>query len=281
TRDVKRHSVAVERTSGALRVVLGPAVGAPSDTLGGPTERIIVELDRVTNYSLCLGAPAEAVDLHRLVLEHLVVEEESLELTEPMRRQVADVRVVRVLGIVDVNGDDLVVLTFFIAHGQYPNRARAQDTERHHRLLTEDQHVERIAVVAVRLWQEPVVRRGVHGRVQNPVEPEQAGAFVELVLDLRALGDLDDRAEVPLDVIAQLDVVPRVHRRSMIPSGRNRGASRLRRPAWGSSDCPRAMRGFGGSGDCPRVNEGFGGKGGGPRGKGVVGGKRGVADGRE
>src|SRR5207302_529974 len=50
-----------------------------------------------------------------------------------------------------------------------------------------------------------------HGRVPHTVQPQQARALVELVLHLRALGDLDDRAEVMLDVVAQLDVVPRVH----------------------------------------------------------------------
>jgi hypothetical protein len=48
--------------------------------------------------------------------------------------------------------------------------------------------------------------------VQHPVEIEQTRRLVQLVLDLGALGDLDDRPEVILDVIAQLDVMPRVHR---------------------------------------------------------------------
>src|SRR5256886_16473715 len=111
------------------------------------------------------------------------------------------------------DGDALDVLVL----GQEPVvplcilRARAQDAERHHRLLTEHKHVERVAVLAVGLREEAVVRRVVHGRVQHAVQPQQARALVELVLHLRALGDLDDRAEVMLDVVAQLDVVPRVH----------------------------------------------------------------------
>jgi len=48
--------------------------------------------------------------------------------------------------------------------------------------------------------------------VQHAVEPEQSRRLVQLVLDLRSLRNLDHRAEVALDVIAQLDVMPRVHR---------------------------------------------------------------------
>src|SRR4029079_15066756 len=41
------------------------------------------------------------------------------------------------------------------------------------------------------------------------------GGLVELVLHLRALGDLDDRGEEVADVLAPGDVVPRVHGRSL------------------------------------------------------------------
>src|SRR5438445_143021 len=128
-----------------------------------------------------------------------------------------------------MHGDDLVVLALFVAHGHDADRARAQDAERHHRLLTEHKHVERVAVLAVGLREEAVVRRVVHGRVQHAVQPQQARALVELVLHLRALGDLDDRAEVTLDVVAQLDIVPRVH--STADDTLRRGAPRLRRGA--------------------------------------------------
>src|SRR5206468_3844823 len=109
------------------------------------------------------------------------------------------------------------------------DRPRAEDAEWHHRLLAEHEHVEGVAVLAVGLRQEAVVRRVVHGGVQHAIEPEQARALVELVLHLRALGNLDDRAEVTLDVVAQLDVVPWVH--STADDTLRRGAPRLRRGA--------------------------------------------------
>jgi hypothetical protein len=78
-------------------------------------------------------------------------------------------------------------------------------------LLAEDEHVQRVTVVAERPRQETVVRRVVHRRVQDAIEPQQAGRLVQLVLHLRALRDLDHGVEVALDVLAELDVVPRVH----------------------------------------------------------------------
>jgi len=43
--------------------------------------------------------------------------------------------------------------------------------------------------------------------VQHAVDPEQTRVLVELVTSPSSLGDLDDRAEVTLDMIAELDVV--------------------------------------------------------------------------
>src|SRR5712691_3265241 len=48
-------------------------------------------------------------------------------------------------------------------------------------------------------------------RVEHPIQPEQARLLVDLVLDLRAFGDLDHAAEVLLDVVSEFDVVPGIH----------------------------------------------------------------------
>src|ERR687891_5049 len=59
--------------------------------------------------------------------------------------------------------------------------------------------VERIAVRAVRPRQESVVRGVVHCAREHAVDHEHASSLVQLVLDLRALRDLDDDPEVLLD----------------------------------------------------------------------------------
>src|SRR5205814_7348649 len=110
---------------------------------------------------------------------------------------------------------------------------------------TANRLVERVAVRAVGLREEAVVRRVVHGRVQHAVQPQQARALVELVLHLRALGDLDDRAEVTLDVVAQLDVVPRVHSTADDTLRRGAPGSAGRDERWGvwGRGAPRLRRG--------------------------------------
>ena len=60
------------------------------------------------------------------------------------------------------------------------------------RLRADDQHVQRVAVVAVGAGDEAVVGRVVRRRVKDAVEYDKPGFLVELVLLLAALGYLDD-----------------------------------------------------------------------------------------
>src|SRR5688572_17395186 len=128
-----------------------------------------------------------------------------------MRLDPIEIRVVRVLGIIHVDSDDLVVLALLVPHAQHADRLGAQHAQRHHGLLTKYQHVQRIAIVAERAREKSVVRRIVDGRVEDAIEPEQTRRLVQLVLDLRSLRNLDDRAEMTLDMVPQLHVMPRVH----------------------------------------------------------------------
>src|SRR5580700_8068014 len=72
-------------------------------------DAIPVEANRVPDDLFGLGPTPDPVDVHYLVLEHLVVEEEALDLPEAVGRQLGHVPVVGVLGIVHVDRDDLVV----------------------------------------------------------------------------------------------------------------------------------------------------------------------------
>src|SRR5262245_60429026 len=128
-----------------------------------------------------------------------------------MRGQLRGIPVVGVLGIVDVNRDDLVVRSLVVAHGEHADGAGTQDAERNDRLLAEDEHVKWVAVAAVGPRQESIVGGIVHRGVEYAIQPEQTGLLVELVLHLGALWNLDHAAEVLLYALAQLDLVPRIH----------------------------------------------------------------------
>jgi hypothetical protein len=117
---------------------------------------------------------------------------------------------VRVRRIVDAHGDDLVVGAL-VDHAQPAERARAHDRQRLDRLLHQDEDVERIAVLGVGPRDEAVVRGVVHGRVEDAIEAQEARRLVDLVLEVRAAGDLDQRGHERRDVRRDLDVVDGVH----------------------------------------------------------------------
>src|SRR5262249_40218937 len=56
-----------------------------------------------------------------------------------------------------------------------------------------------------------VVRRIVNGAVEDPIDAQESGVLIELVLHLRAPWDLDDGAEIGLDRVSELHVVPGMH----------------------------------------------------------------------
>src|SRR5262249_21137706 len=78
--------------------------------------------------------------------------------------------------------------------------------------LSEDERVERIAVVAVGARDEPVIGRIVDAAVEHAIEPEQPGLLVQLVLVHAPLRDLHDHRKRGRDRrVVEMCVVPGVH----------------------------------------------------------------------
>ena len=102
--------------------------------------------------------------------------------------------------------ENLLVLPRIVLHHQHPERPHADDAARHHRPRVHDQHVERIAVAAERMRDEPVVPRIAHRRIEEPVDKQRARGLVELVLDrLAAERHLDHDIDVVGRVLADRD----------------------------------------------------------------------------
>ena len=152
---------------------------------------------RRLDLALGVGAadPLRALDaLARL--QRLVDLEEVLDLHTVELGQVVDVAQVLLAGVVAGHAEDLVVTALLVAHAEHPDGARPDEAAGERRLLDQHQGVERVAVLAQGVFDEPVVRRVLGGGEQRPVQPDPAGVVVELVLVAAALGNLDGDVEV-------------------------------------------------------------------------------------
>jgi hypothetical protein len=89
-----------------------------------------------------------------LVLVLLVVLEEPPDLVQPVLGQLRDVLEVAVLGVVSVDGDDLVVALALVDHLHHADGLRAQEGHGHDGFLHQDEDVERVVVLAERLGDE-------------------------------------------------------------------------------------------------------------------------------
>ena len=82
-----------------------------------------------------------------------------------------------------MDGNDFKVFLAAVVHRQQADWLRFHHTAGNHGLLRKHQDVERIVVAAVRLRNEPVVARIMHGAVQHPADVENAGELIEFVFD--------------------------------------------------------------------------------------------------
>ena len=89
-----------------------------------------------------------------------------------MRRQLILVCVISKRRVAYAHRDDLVVNPLFVAHAHDADRARLDNRQRVDRLLPQHERVERIAVVAERPRDEPVVGGVVDGAIEDPIEPQ-------------------------------------------------------------------------------------------------------------
>jgi hypothetical protein len=80
------------------------------------------------------------------------------------------------------------------------------------RILAEDEDIERVAIIAIAAGDEAVVRGVVDGTVENTVQFQNAGRFIELVLVLAAGWNLHHDGKVRFDFgFIDGDIVPGVH----------------------------------------------------------------------
>ena len=107
-------------------------------------------------------------------LEVLVDLEEVLDLQPVELGQVVDVAQVLLPRVVAGHAEDLVVAALLVLHPEHADRAGPDQAARERRLLDQHQRVQRVAVLAEAVLDEPVVGRVLGGGEQRPVQPDPA-----------------------------------------------------------------------------------------------------------
>jgi hypothetical protein len=155
------------------------------------------------------GANVFYLDL--FAFELLVVLEEAPKYEHAVRGKVAGFDVFAEFGVVGGYGDDFVVAGAGVDHGHYTDGAGFDEGERLDRFLAEDEDVERVVVFGVGLRDEAVVGGIEDGGVDDAVDLEEAGGFVEFVFDVGAEGNFDYGLEIAGEFLAGGNVVPCMH----------------------------------------------------------------------
>src|SRR5262249_29692318 len=136
----------------------------------------------------------------------------------------------------------LVVWPLLIRHLEHPNDPGGDQAAREGRLLQQDQGIQRVAIAAQRVLDEPVVR-GVPGRgEQHAIQPDPACVMVNLVLVPLALGDLDDDLDVhvtpsdrPTNLLSIVPITPDTGARAPCPATARGHAGGRRLPSGDAS----------------------------------------------
>jgi len=154
---------------------------------------------------------ADVFDLDLFAFELLVVLEETLQDEHAVRRKVASFDVLAKFGVVGGHGDDFVVAGAAVDHGHDADGAGFDEGKRLDGFLAEDEDVERVVVFGVGLRDEAVVG-GIEDRgVNDAVNFEQTGGFVEFVFYVGTEGDFDDGLEIAGELLAGGNIVPCMH----------------------------------------------------------------------
>ena len=109
------------------------------------------------------------------------------------------------------DSDYLLIVLAVVKHGDNADRVALHKHKRVNRLVAEQQHVERVAVVRKGARDKAVIRRVVGRGVKYSVENDKARLLVKLVLLLAALFYLHNRKEVCGGYSLGGYVVPYVH----------------------------------------------------------------------
>src|SRR5262249_40547484 len=142
-----------------------------------------------------------------------VVLKKTAENEQSMRRQVACFEIFAEFGIFGGDGDDFVVACARVDHRHYADSSCLNERKRLDWFLAKNEDIEGIVVFGIRLRDEAVVCRIKNGGMNDAVDLEQAGRFVELIFDVGAERNFNDSLEIAGNFGAGGNVMPCVNHR--------------------------------------------------------------------
>lgn len=142
--------------------------------------------------------------------ELLVHFKEVGDLASDMGRKLA-IFLIKVPGwIVFYDCDDLIITAAAIDHADHTDRIALDHDGGIERFGAQYEHIEGISIVCIGTGDKPIVCRIMCRGIKDPVQSEQTGAFVQLILFFTAGRDLDDRSEAVRCDERRIDIMPDV-----------------------------------------------------------------------
>ena len=116
-----------------------------------------------------------------------------------------------VIGILEGNCNDLLVVLAVIEHGDNSDRITLHQHQRIDRLVAQQQHIQRISVVCKSTGYKTVVCRIMCRGVQDSVKNYESCLLVQLILLLASLFDLNNCQKIMGSYACGVNVMPDVH----------------------------------------------------------------------
>ena len=115
---------------------------------------LLVAYDRLCNTLQGLWLIKKIFDDNGFLFQSLVILKEAFDFEYAMCRQFKNRAIVRIIGVVYVHSNNFIINLALVPHLHQPYRLCRQDRKRHDGLLSKHQHIQRIVIFSVGLWDE-------------------------------------------------------------------------------------------------------------------------------
>lgn len=173
-------------------------------------ECLYVKLDWFHDDLLGMFAVFKRFYFYLLVLQLLVIFEESVNLLKHMIRKFTDVIIMRNWHVVQSDCDNLVIFFFLVDHSHHSDDFSLNQGKRLHFDTANDQNIQRIFVIAISLGYESIVCWVMNWTKKNSIKFEQTTFLIEFILNIGTDRNLDDSINDSWGFFTVRDIMPRI-----------------------------------------------------------------------